>query len=316
MSFDFYGNKRAVSLLQKAIASDKIAHAYLFSGEMGLGKKTLARQFAKGILCSGKEAPCGSCASCLKIDKGCHPDYTELGPAQGKDSFPVDAVRELIKNAYIRPNESERRVFLVNRAETMSASAANALLKLFEEPPKGVVLLLTCSNRMGLLKTISSRCIPIELYPVSKKECSQALQRYCAQTDRSLLDNAEILAGGNIGRAIYYASDKEGISAVSISGKLELALAQKNKLAFIQAAAPLEKDVHLFLAVLLALNERIRNALTERFKNKEPMSPIGKNYSVSAIIKMARSIEEVMQLLSLHSNVKLTLCRLAVDLLN
>lgn len=316
MSFLFYGNKPALSFLQNTLATGQIGHAYLFSGETGTGKNTLARQFAKGILCQDKTPPCEQCSSCNKMQRSCHPDYTEIGPEPGKESFPVDAVRALITNAHIRPNESSYRVFLLKRAETMLEEAANALLKLFEEPPAGVVLLLTCNHRANLLQTISSRCLSVDLFPVTDRECREALERSCPKADRSLLDEAALLGNGNIGRAIFYASDSTGQSVLSLSGKLEQALAQKNRLAFLQAVAPLEKNLPLFRAVLVALTERIRAALMQRFFSRASvLSALSQNYSIDAMIRMIRAIEDTEELISLHGNTRLTLCRLCVDLL-
>lgn len=316
MSFSFYGNQPALSLLQNTLLTGQIGHAYLFSGETGTGKSTLARQFAMGILCQSEKAPCGQCHSCNKMQRHCHPDYTEIGPDPKKDHFPVDVVRELIKSAHIRPNESAYRVFLIKRAETMLEGAANALLKLFEEPPSGVVLLLTCNHRSSLLSTISSRCLPVDLFPVSEPECRKALEQSSPQADRSLLDEAILLGNGNIGRSIFYANDPTGQAVLSLSRKLEQALAEKNRLLFLQSTAPLEKDITLFHAVLIALIERIRAALMERFfPRAHPVSQINQNYSIDAMIRMVRAIENIQELLSLHGNTRLTLCRLCADLL-
>lgn len=315
MGISFYGNELAVSLLQDTLTSGRIGHAYLFSGEAGIGKTTLARQFAEGILCKEPNAPCHICNSCHKMEKHCHPDYTEIGPEKGKEIFPIDTVRNLIVNAHIRPNESAYRVFLIKQAETMLEGAANALLKLFEEPPNGVILLLTCNNRERLLKTISSRCLPVELFPVTSQQCKEALEHSCPQADRSLLDEATLLANGIIGKAIFYACDPVGRSALSLSRKLEQALAQRDRLLLLQTVAPLEKDLPLFRAVLTALIQRIHNALLQRVLSNTPPSPLSQTHSTESMIRMIRVIEDTETRLSFHGNSRLTLCRLCADLL-
>ena len=121
-----------------------------------------AYRMAAAALCtsSGKR-PCGVCRDCRKVQQRIHPDVTLVTRQDKKKELIVDQVREITREAYILPNEAERRVFILEEADLMNISAQNAALKLLEEPPAGVVFLLCTVNPMQLLPTVRSRCAQI-----------------------------------------------------------------------------------------------------------------------------------------------------------
>ena len=160
------GNERVKEQLSQQERSRGLSHAYIISGHEGAGKHVLAQLLAAGMLCvSQGERPCGQCPHCLKVMKGIHPDVsTVTGPMEGKP-ISVDQVRALRSDAYIRPNEGERKVYLLEEADLMNASAQNAMLKLLEEGPPYAAFLLMADNAGGLLQTVRSRCEELALIP-------------------------------------------------------------------------------------------------------------------------------------------------------
>ena len=304
MAFSFYGNKQAISVLSKTISSGKLSHAYLFYGDEGVGKKTLARQFAQGILCENKDKPCMICQSCRKISSMNHPDYVEIGDdmSNGKQSFTVDQVRKLIEDAYIRPNEGTHKIFLIKNIESLLASSANTLLKLLEEPPYNVVFLLTCENKQGVLKTITSRCILVGVYPVTCKDCMNALSECIIQADKQELEIAVQLSEGNIGKAMFYTDDPVGKKVVEISSLIETAFFEKNELSFMQSVAELEKDVSLSLAVFKCFLSRLRISLT----NKANQSNLDIEFS-KKILKATECVEKTKDVLLKNGNKRLAI---------
>ena len=165
------GNQRIKDRLSRREWDRGLSHAYIISGPAGSGRHALARRLAAAMLCTGGgERPCGTCPACLKTEKGIHPDFSvTAGPEAGKP-ITVDQVRALRSDAYIRPNEGERKVYLLEEADRMNPSAQNAMLKLLEEGPAYAAFLLIAGNAGGLLQTVRSRCEELALTPVEGEE--------------------------------------------------------------------------------------------------------------------------------------------------
>jgi len=165
----------------------------MISGPAGAGKHTLARLLAAAMLCTGSgEKPCGQCGPCVKTAKGLHPDVILVdGPGEGKP-ITVDQVRQLRADAYIRPNEGERKVYLLERADQMNPSAQNAMLKLLEEGPPYAAFLLLAENAGGLLETVRSRCESLALGPAEAPADGEAVRerRQAAQELAGALERA------------------------------------------------------------------------------------------------------------------------------
>ena len=165
------GNERIKDQLSRQEQERGLSHAYIISGPHGSGRHNLARQLTAAMLCTSREEkPCGHCGPCLKVNKGIHPDVAVVaGPGEGKP-ITVDQVRQLRTDAYIRPNEGERKVYLLEEADQMNPSAQNAMLKLLEEGPPYAVFLLLAGNPGGLLQTVRSRCEELALLPAGSGE--------------------------------------------------------------------------------------------------------------------------------------------------
>ena len=165
------GNERLKEQLSQREKGRGLSHAYIISGPDGSGRHTLARLLAAGMLCTAQgEKPCGKCGPCVKVMKGLHPDWSVIaGPVEGKP-VTVDQVRALRSDAYIRPNEGERKVYLLEGADQMNSSAQNAMLKLLEEGPPYAAFLLIANNAGELLQTVRSRCEELALTPTGRLE--------------------------------------------------------------------------------------------------------------------------------------------------
>ena len=149
------GHDRQKNILRRALASGRLAHAYLFAGPDGVGKRLMALALARVLFCAHGTG-CGECAACRKLDHRNHPDLHALEP--DGSSIKIEQVRALQRDLSLRPLEASRKVCLIEAAETMTVGAANALLKTLEEPRGDTVLLLLSSQPQRLLETIRSRC--------------------------------------------------------------------------------------------------------------------------------------------------------------
>ena len=140
-----------------------LSHAYLIAGGSGDGRAALVKRLAAAYLCLGSNPPCGQCGPCRKVGLGIHPDVSYTVPA--KQEITVDQIRALRSDAYIRPNEGRRKVYIIDPADAMNPPAQNALLKVLEEGPAYAAFLLPADQRGKLLDTIRSRCEPLALPP-------------------------------------------------------------------------------------------------------------------------------------------------------
>ena len=153
--------QRSLSL---AFAEGRFPHAVLLEGGPGSGTDRLAAVLARAAVClSPGDRPCGVCAGCVKALAGSHPDLVTLDGDANPRAFPVDVIRKIRTDAFVKPNEAPRRVFVLLGVQNMSEISQNALLKILEEPPENVLFLLTSVSASALLPTVRSR---VQLFSV------------------------------------------------------------------------------------------------------------------------------------------------------
>ena len=146
-------NTALMGLFEKA-RSGLFFHAVILEGKE---REEAALAYAGACVCSGENVPCGECTACRKVKAGIHPDVYVPQPTGASRSISVESIRFIREDAYIKPNEAPRKVYLLKDAEDMTPVAQNALLKVLEEPPDHVVFIMTCRNARDLLPTVLSR---------------------------------------------------------------------------------------------------------------------------------------------------------------
>jgi DNA polymerase-3 subunit delta' len=193
------GHKQALDLLKGALASKRVAHAYLLTGPPQIGKRYLALNFAQALNCLDEEKPCGQCLACSKIAHGSHPDVQVIEGEGG--TIKIDQMRTLRREAVLFPLEGSWKVYIIRQMEQATTEAANCLLKTLEEPPPHVVLMLTASEAEALLPTIVSRCQVLNLRPLATETVQRSLQeRWGVDVERAQL--LARLSGGRLGWAV------------------------------------------------------------------------------------------------------------------
>ncbi|MBI5205300.1 MAG: DNA polymerase III subunit delta' [Nitrospirae bacterium] len=202
---DIIGQEKAINILLGTLGQNRIPSSYLFAGESGIGKKFTAVNFAKTLNCQqlagkrgsgearGPELPdfsaselanlrtsglqadcCDECPSCKKIDSQTHPDFMMITPE--KSEIRVEEVRAIEEALSFAPYEGKRKVVIVDEAEAMNASAANAFLKTLEEPPPQSIIILIASSPERLPETIRSRCSRVNFLPLSPEKCEEVIK--------------------------------------------------------------------------------------------------------------------------------------------
>jgi DNA polymerase III subunit delta' len=214
------GHDSAVDQLARAAYSDRVSHAYLFTGPDGVGRRTLAITFAQALICTSarEDRPCQSCSACRRVREGIFPDVTILNlesqqaneRRESKNTvISIETVRELRSSVSLRPMESSWRVAILEDVDRLSREAYDALLKTLEEPPPFVVLLLIATEYAALPETIRSRCRHISLEPVPREIVAAELERRGTDVERAKL--VARLTRGRIGRAIDLVGDDEAL---------------------------------------------------------------------------------------------------------
>jgi len=234
MNFDkIIGQQRVKDIISRAIEHQRVPHAYLFNGPDGVGKEAMAIEFAKALYCTNEEQkPCNVCSNCKRITQFEHPDFQFIFPApktagikeerQVLDSLAqnpyarkkpwatptisIDKIRELRRISNLKPLEG-LRIVIITEADNMTAEAANSLLKILEEPPASMHLVLVTSRINTLLLTIISRCQEIRFNILSDTEIEQAL------VDREQLDQQKAkvisrMSQGSYGRALLWLDEQ------------------------------------------------------------------------------------------------------------
>ena len=186
------GQPHVVQTLVNAIASKRIAHAFLFSGTRGVGKTTVARILAKCLNCEQGPTgtPCNTCANCLEITQGTSVDVIEI---DGASNTSVDDVREIRENVKFTPFRGQYRVYIIDEVHMLSNSAFNALLKTLEEPPAHVVFIFATTEIHKIPATILSRCQHYNFRRISKAEIMARL-RHVAERDKLEIEDRSLMA--------------------------------------------------------------------------------------------------------------------------
>ena len=299
MSFPLAGTERVKAAVLAAVAENRIPHAILLEGDKGTGRHTLMRFLSEAAVCGGENPPCGVCRGCHLAQIGTHPDITVTAPEDGKKNITVAQIRELRLEAYVKPHMADRRVFVIDKADSMNEQAQNALLKVLEEPPGDIIFILIAESAAALLDTIISRCTVLSLVP---PEMPDALRYLVNNTEFSEEQIKEALktTGGNIGAAKEALAGGE-TAAQSAAKRFSELLISGNEAEMLKITAQFEKSrvsadeflKELKLSVAAEIKKNLRNT-----------------YSAKALARFYDSLAEFEDALKTNINLSLLFCAL------
>ncbi len=327
------GHQRAISTLERGFREGRLSHAYLLTGPPGVGKMLLALELAQMVNCLGEERPCGQCAQCQRIASGLHADVrvvaVEVQPepeGRSRTVITIGQVREVQREASLKPFEGRCRVFIFDGAEYMREDAANCLLKTLEEPPEQVMLVLLASDASALLPTILSRCQRLDLKPLPLElVASELMARYQAELEKAR--EVARLSGGRPGWAFRAMSEPEllerraeRLSAIEavVHGSLEerFEYASRQAAIFLRDREAVRQELDLWLGWwrdVLVVKEGAPD-FAVNLSRLEALKAVAGKLSAAQVVKAIRAVQEALEHLERNVNSRLALDNLVLAL--
>lgn len=314
-----YGNNLIINTFQNMMKNDRMAHSFLIYGESGLGKKTMAHYLSMMLVCENETKPCGQCRSCKNADARIHPDiiYAEHSGKMG--GFSVETIRNISADAYIKPNNGDKKVYIFTDADNMTVQAQNSLLKLIEEPPEYAHFVFTVTERNNILETIRSRLVSLSASEVSRAETLEALSGYGIDDDEA--KKAAEIFGGNIGRCLEYLQSDSLKSAVDLTKRITDCIINIDEYGTLRYLTEASSEKSVLKNILGMLDRIIRDAYTQRYSPDsftgcyhEGARTLSAGITANACEKIHQAIEHSYSLIDKNVNIKLIVSSLCGEI--
>ena len=312
-------NGDELRLFYEKAKSGLCSHAYIVDGASGVGKLDFALSCARAMLCTEINKPCSYCQSCRKMLSGDHPDVYVIG--KDKTASIAD-VREIIRRSSLKPNDSDKQIFIVCNAGKLREDSQNALLKLFEEPPESVALFLLTESRSSLLPTVLSRGQRIHLDGLRDVELAQKIKEKYPDIKQRELETVLHIANGNIGEADRYLSKENATLRTKAEKLLSLALS-KNSYELSNALITPKFKREQLIGLLNELTRLINEAEKSKYcidqvdlpQNDELVSLVS-SASKRALARMGEAVVVCIMSLENNANITVAATKLSIDLLS
>lgn len=313
-TFDIIGQSTLINRLKSILNSGRIVHSYIFTGLSGAGKTTISNVFAKMLFCERGDKPCNACKSCMQLDSGNHPDVIRI-TSQTK-TIGIDSIRELRAHIQIKPFQGPWKIYIIEKGDTMTQQAQNALLKTLEEPPKHAIIFILTENVASLLPTIISRCQIIRIPSLSTHEVAEIIERRTHIQKEEALVFAK-LSGGLPGRGLELAlsneyqqmrdSSLEVLMRISKGSLIEsLALIDfflENRDKVVEILDMME----LWFRDVLVLKQSRCQAIVINMDKLTQLRTLANIFTTKAIGCIIEGIEDSKRMLMSHANLQLTI---------
>ncbi len=252
-----------VSALESMKRNGRMAHAFLLTGEKGVGKKTAADYIAMTLLCErGGDVPCGECRHCRRILENTHPDVIRPEKSGKKQIYNRETIRRVCSDAYVKPNDCDSKVYIFTDCESVEEGTQNLMLKLIEEPPDTAFFIFTAVSRSVFLPTILSRVITIGIPECSEEDCEKALEDMGFAAEE--INGAVERFHGNIGNCLDYLNGGETAENAEICRDVIAAIAAGDEYGLLTALHRIGENRNRIKLVLELADKTIRDACVLR----------------------------------------------------
>jgi len=308
--WDIIGHDKALMALEGDMGHGNVAHAYLFAGPDHVGKYSVAKRFAHLLQC--ENGFCGECHVCQEIEKGYHADTVEM--ADNGESVKIEQIRGVLDRLNMT-RQGAYKVFLLDNIERMTLESANALLKTLEDPPDGVIFLLTTSRLKEIIPTILSRVRLLKMSRLTDNAMTQLLEKHFPLAEKEITDTVSSLALGRPGKALALLNDPQLYDQYrKMYGDIEMFLRQPdrvNQFLYIEelsASAKEEKSQRLIQEFLDIFQFVLRKELLLASRGERGIFPPEK------LLRLLEQVRKTQELLKRNVNARLLLENMMLSL--
>jgi len=310
---DIPDQEKAKKLIRNQLKSERLSHAYLFLGPVGVGQIELAKTLAKTYFCENMDGDsCEECTQCIKVRHSNHPDFDLLEAEDNKDQIGIDLIRDLQKRIAYRPYEAQHRFFIISGADQMTEQAANSLLKTLEEPPDYATLILIAKDDSKVLPTILSRCQQIRFEYLSDEILTSYFKQQGVKEENLKL--MVRLAKGSLVQAEKIINNREIFQKRNQVFQFFIDLADKSRVEVFREVEKWKKwygeGLPLFDLLIdwyrdIIIIEGVKNSLINNDDYLNSIKSLRKKYSRAELIQELELIREINA--SINANVKIEL---------
>lgn len=270
---DILAQDHIIEHFKKTIKSDHLSHAYIFTGQEGVGKTLFAKEFAKALFCkSGKSDSCSSCLNCIRIENNNHPDVSWTDIEEKAKFIKIEDIRNLQYSVRLSPLESEYKMFFIKNADRMNEEAANCLLKTLEEPSPHTIIILITNSITTVKETIRSRCQIIRFHPIPTHVIENQL-RSKSDADANKIGWASRFCNGSLGNALallddnYYETNNDIVTRMTQPDMDNLVFAEEIINSYLNSGDSLEEKRHTLKSILTCILQLYRDLLIVKIRN-------------------------------------------------
>ncbi|MDR0986094.1 MAG: hypothetical protein LBL98_00145 [Ruminococcus sp.] len=328
-SFSLYGKADVVKKLSMMKKSGRTPHAVIFSGESGVGKLTVAKYFAALLICESPQgdtpcAPCGNCRQCRRVAADIHPDVITPSRTGKSQIYTRDTMRDIAADSFIKPNDTDRKIYIFPDFENTDIGSQNLLLKVVEEPPGGVQFIFTVTDTAKILPTILSRAVTVNVFPAAESEAERFFEDLAKFEKADVIKTLQVFHG-NIGEGLKYLENGCHSEDINRAVKASDALFSGNEydfnLALFEGSDTVESRAKL-RKVLTLFEKIIRDAVIVcETDNADFISPypegakrLAAKFSARRLAAIYDSLTEALNALSYNTNTALVVAALAADI--